>query len=106
MEQAESPSRSPARAERESLDKRRAVPGIEMFGKDCHYEEGVRVNGEMLDKPVASADAEDLFGEPNGVDRAANPERPVAHGGGLLIYLKHLGVLNVDEFRRTNTRGL
>jgi hypothetical protein len=66
----------------------------------------VRANAEMSDKPVASADAENLFGEPNGVDRAASPERPVAHAGGLLIYLKDLGVLNVDEFRRTNTRGL
>jgi hypothetical protein len=66
----------------------------------------VRANAEMSDKPVASADAENLFGEPDGVDRAANPERSMAHASGLLIYLRHFGALNVDEFRRTNTRDL
>ena len=67
---------------------------------------GVRANARMSDKPVGSADAANLLGEPNSVEHAANPERPMAHTSGLLIYLRHFGALNVDEFRRTNTRGL
>ena len=30
----------------------------------------------------------------------------ITRGRALLIYLKHRGVLNVEEFRRTNARGL
>ena len=30
---------------------------------------------------------------------------PIAHARALLIYLKHRGVLNVEEFRRSNVRG-
>jgi hypothetical protein len=32
-------------------------------------------------------------------------EAPITHPSGLLIYLKHRGTLNIDEFRRTNARG-
>jgi hypothetical protein len=30
----------------------------------------------------------------------------ITRGRALLIYFKHRGVLNVEEFRRTNARGL
>ena len=30
---------------------------------------------------------------------------PLAHARALLIYLKHRGVLNIEEFRRTSSRG-
>jgi hypothetical protein len=52
---------------------------------------------------VRESSAEDTLRTPN----ASPPARqaPIAHAGGLLIYLRHRGVLNVDEFRRTNARG-
>jgi hypothetical protein len=31
---------------------------------------------------------------------------PIGYAGALWIYLKHRGVLNVEEFRRTNARSL
>ena len=37
---------------------------------------------------------------------ASAPNVPIAHARALLIYLKHRGVLNVEEFRRTNARSL
>ncbi len=57
-----------------------------MQGKDRHGEEAaVRGSNEGSSQEVAGG------GEPQGRARA------------LLIYLKHRGVLNVEEFRRTNT---
>jgi hypothetical protein len=32
-------------------------------------------------------------------------EATVGHGRALLIYLRHRGALNIDEFRRTNSRN-
>jgi hypothetical protein len=34
--------------------------------------------------------------------QASAREASIAHARALLIYLKHRGVLNIDEFRRTN----
>jgi hypothetical protein len=39
-------------------------------------------------------------------EHASASDTSIARGGGLLIYLKHRGVLNVDEFRRTNGRSV
>lgn len=39
-------------------------------------------------------------------ERAPVRSVPIATARALWIYLKHRGVLNVEEFRRTNTRGL
>jgi hypothetical protein len=39
-------------------------------------------------------------------EHASAREASIAHARALLIYLKHRGVLNVEEFRRTNARGL
>jgi hypothetical protein len=40
--------------------------------------------------------------EPAAIGRSG----PLSHVRALLIYLKHRGVLNIEEFRRTNGRGL
>jgi len=57
--------------------------------------------------------ATDLVGESNATATLRTPDElaparnsPIAYASALLIYLKHRGVLNVEEFRRTNTRGL
>jgi hypothetical protein len=62
---------------------------------------------------MATEGTADLVGGSNGGSTLRSPsepasarEAPVGHASGLLIYLRHLGALNVDEFRRTNTRGL
>ncbi len=39
-------------------------------------------------------------------EHASTRNAPIAYARALLIYLKHRGVLNVEEFRRTNARGL
>jgi len=39
-------------------------------------------------------------------EHASTRDAALAHARALLIYLKHRGVLNVEEFRRTNARGL
>ena len=43
--------------------------------------------------------------ETSGAPAAAS-NAPIGPARALWIYLKHRGVLNVDEFRRTNARGL
>jgi hypothetical protein len=91
-----------------------------MPGKDRHHGEGlqkVRVNSRLSDKPEVTRNgfrgAANLVGGSNGGTTLRSPnepasarEAPIGHVSGLLIYLRHLGALNVDEFRRTNTRGL
>jgi len=57
--------------------------------------------------------AADLAGESNSADTLRTPDEhasargaPIAYARALSIYLRHRGVLNVEEFRRTNARGL
>jgi hypothetical protein len=75
----------------------------------------VRANAKKSCQPLAARDefedAVDLVKESSAGDtlRTPNADPParraqIAHAGGLLIYLRHRGVLNVDEFRRTNAR--
>jgi hypothetical protein len=75
----------------------------------------VRVNARLSDKPEATRHGlegtTDLVGGSNGGTTLRSPneharEAPIGHASGLLIYLRHFGALNVDEFRRTNTRDL
>ena len=90
-----------------------------MPGKDRRREMGwlVRSNATRRHTPAAVRDGLDgalslagAFGAsttPRTRDKPA-PVRNTAigHAGALWIYLKHRGVLNVEEFRRTNARGL
>lgn len=56
---------------------------------------------------AASADASrGTTAAHTSTETAAADSTPIGHARALLIYLKHRGVLNVEEFRRTNTRGL
>jgi hypothetical protein len=77
----------------------------------------VRANARLSDKPEVTRHGlevtTDLVGGSNGGttlrspnQRASAREAPIGHASGLLIYLMHFGSLNVDEFRRTNTRDL
>ena len=76
----------------------------------------VRANASSSYKPMASRD--DLQGAvhftgaisgwtalqtPN--EHASPRDAAIVHARALLIYLKHRGVLNVEEFRRTNARS-
>ena len=65
------------------------------------------VGGDGLEGTVS------LVAESNGGTAVRTPNEdapagsaPIGHARALFIYLKHRGVLNVEEFRRTNARGL
>ena len=86
-----------------------------MPGKDRHRKREVarvHANGRSSHKAVGRRDglaAADLVGGSSAEATMATPnshaparEAPSALSGGLLIYLKHRGVLNVEEFRRTD----
>ena len=90
----------------------------QVAGKDRHREGGcrVRANASGSYRRVAGQrDIEvsmDSVGDSNtgiapGTDeQTIARDAPISHARALLIYLKHRGVLNVEEFRRTNARGL
>lgn len=78
---------------------------------------GVPANESSSYGPAASRHgfdgAADLVGECNSADtlrtadeHAVARNAPIAYARALSIYLRHRGVLNVEEFRRTNARGL
>jgi hypothetical protein len=74
----------------------------------------VGANARSSFKAVASGDGlEGAVGESNGGktlrtanEHASARNAPIRQARALLIYLKHRGVLNVEEFRRTNARSL
>lgn len=95
-----------------------ALREIQMSGKERHGERGcrVRANASSSYKPMASRDglqgAVHFTGAtscwtalqtPN--EHASPRDAAIVHARALLIYLKHRGVLNVEEFRRTNARS-
>ena len=55
--------------------------------------------GRALDPAVGSNGKTGLR---TPIQHASAREASLAHARALLIYLKHRGVLNIDEFRRTN----
>lgn len=77
----------------------------------------MRANARSAYEPAAGLDglggAVDLLGDSSAAttmrgpgEQASANSAPIGHARALLIYLKHRGVLNVDEYRRTNARGL
>ena len=88
-----------------------------MSGRDRRGKKGCRVpaNASSSYRPMDTRDglegAVNLVGELGGRTtleaRYGDPSprsTPTKRAGGLLIYRKHRGVLNVEEFRRTNQR--
>lgn len=76
----------------------------------------VRAKATSSDNSVASRDGFDGAGSlvrefsheaTSGVEHEATPASSAAirHASALWIYLKHRGVLNVEEFRRTRVHG-
>ena len=87
--------------------------------RSAGHEKGtqVRANGSSSFKRVDGPSGLDVaadFARGSGFGIAPRPQyeptfarsAPITHSRGWLIYLKHRGVLNVEEFRRTNARGL
>ncbi len=58
------------------------------------------VGGESIDRALHAV------GGSSGQGTLQTPNAPIAKARGFLIYLRNRGVLNVEEFRRTNTRRL
>jgi len=76
----------------------------------------VRANGtspyEQVARRAGPGDALTFGGEPGPRFAIPAPHEvalarvaPTGYAHALLIYLKHRGVLNVEEFRRTGSRG-
>ncbi len=61
-----------------------------------------RDGGERAVKLAGASDSRTPLRTRNEDGSAGNS--PIAPARALLIYLKHWGVLNVEEFRRTRTR--
>lgn len=95
------------------------LQAFQVTGKDRHREGGCKVRANAGDSETrssgprafnvtrnASGASSAGAGQPGQDKRTFARDAGISRGRAFLIYLKHRGVLNVEEFRRTNARGL